>query len=134
MIRLELPAVPSTNNLYATSVRDGVPRRYLVRSADEWKQSAVERIRLVTHQRYVDGGYEPLVLPPALAVRVQHHWKLSKKKRDLDNGMKLLLDALALGLGCDDSQFRHLTIERVDLAAGQTEHVVIEVESLGGAA
>lgn len=128
MIRFDLPAAPSTNNLYATATdADGVTRRHLVRRAREWKTDAVARVRVGVAMHYGRAGTPPA--PEALALHLRLHWRAGRR-RDVDN-QKLLIDAVAAGLGVDDSAFRALTVLRVDLASTEdAEYVEVGVEPL----
>jgi crossover junction endodeoxyribonuclease RusA len=76
-------------------------------------------VRLVGHM----GG--PLPLTGALAVEVKLH-PPDRRRRDLDNLLKALLDALQhAGVYADDSLIDRLSVEKGEVAVGGKAVVVI---------
>jgi Holliday junction resolvase RusA-like endonuclease len=100
MIRLSLPLGPSANHFY-------IHTRTGTRLTPEAKAYRLEVWAMVMQQTTPE---EREVLKGDLVLFVWVHWP-DKRRRDLDNIAKNLLDSIAPALGIDDSQFKALHVE-----------------------
>lgn len=99
MLEVTLPLPPSLNHqyhrLHGRVVLTGQARTYrdeaawLVRAAADRQPGVASRLRVIVRFRFGD-----------------------RRRRDLDNPLKLLLDAVCTGLGVDDSQIDELHVYR----------------------
>jgi len=104
MIELELPYPPSVNHYYR---RDG-PRTLISRRGRAYRKSVCEVLAAT--------GIKPLVGPLAVEIEM---FPPDRRRRDVDNVQKALLDALQHGGAYeDDSQIERLSIERFDPTRG----------------
>lgn len=112
MIELELPYPPSVNHYWRR-----VGARTLISRGGRAFRKAVCAILAA-------GGVRPLTGPLAVEVAV---FPPDKRRRDIDNVQKALLDALAHGGAYqDDSQVARLTVERQHVVAGGKVRVRLE--------
>jgi crossover junction endodeoxyribonuclease RusA len=112
MLELELPFPPSTNRLWR---RVGA-RTLLSREGRAYRQAVCSILR--------ERGVRPLGGRLAAAVEL---YPPDRRRRDLDNALKGLLDALAHGGAYyDDSQIDHLTIIRRAVVPGGKVTVRLE--------
>jgi Holliday junction resolvase RusA-like endonuclease len=103
-IELEDTDYWSTNNLYMTV--NG--KRILKPLARSWKESTVRKISKHKNQLLEAKKYK-------VELHIYSIWlnqDSSVRKKDLDNAAKLALDALASGLGFEDSQIWTLKLEK----------------------
>lgn len=100
MIHLTLPVPPSVNRLYRATCQRGYPRLYKHPKA----QAYMDEVCLLT--RHLD--------PLACEVAVELHVYRPRKKGDLDNYMKLLLDSLNSIAFEDDKQIVEIHAYRYD--------------------
>jgi Holliday junction resolvase RusA-like endonuclease len=113
MLELELPYPPSVNHYWRR-----VGARTLISRGGRAFRQAVCSILAVRGIRPLDG---PLVVEVAI-------YPPDKRRRDIDNLQKALLDALAHGGAYhDDSQIARLTIERREVVADGK--VVVRLEA-----
>lgn len=97
MMSICLPVPPTVNHIY-------IHTRYGTRlhpTAAAYRDEAIARIREAT-----GGGWWHVGLCYVLTVRIT--FANEKRPRDLDNCLKLLIDALANGLGFNDRQIVEL--------------------------
>lgn len=112
-MELKLPYPPSVNHYY----RHVGHRTLISRKGREYRQAVAEAVML---QR----GSKRLAGPIAVDITV---WPPDKRRRDLDNLCKGLLDSLQhAGVYLDDSQIERLTIERMLVATGGSVIVTIQ--------
>lgn len=112
MTELELPYPPSVNHYWR---RVGA-RTLISRGGRAFRRAVCSILRL--------SGVRPLEGPVELVVDV---YSPDRRRRDLDNLQKALLDALAHGGAYhDDSQIARLTIQRRHLVAGGKVRVRLE--------
>lgn len=133
--RLELPYPVSVNDLYRPVVHRGQARFILSDAARRYRQTITEAVLIQRSKRHRDPsigaarhGSDPL------ALRILMHPPDDKKKHDIDNVLKALLDGLKhAGVFDDDAQIEDLHVTRCqpDAAKGR---VVVEITSLEGAA
>ena len=108
-IELTLPFPPTVNTYWR---RHG----HIIHVSMRGRQYRKEVISLV-------GGIEPYAGPIAVAVEV---YPPDRRKRDLDNLLKSLLDSLAhAGAYHDDCQIQRLSIERRDVCEDGKAVVII---------
>lgn len=118
MIELTLPYPPSVNR-YWRSVRVGKRSQVLVSEAGRKFQAAVRDAVLLAraNKQYSERLVVDVMLYPADA-----------RKRDIDNSLKSLLDALGkAGVYIDDSQIDVLRVSRKEWCSGGKCEVVIKV-------
>lgn len=100
MITLELPWPPSVNHYY----RHVGPRVIISRDGRQYRDIVASRIREAAIKKF-DGPVELNIqlYPP------------DKRRRDVDNILKCVLDTLTYGgVYFDDSQVRRLTVEKLE--------------------
>jgi Holliday junction resolvase RusA-like endonuclease len=95
-LRCVVPWPPTANHCFVTT-RTG--RRVLTRSALQYRAQAQ---KLVQHER-VQAAF--VVPADAFVVVEAWYYKPDRRRRDTDNVRKVLADAVAQALDCDDSQF-----------------------------
>lgn len=113
-----LPFPPSVNHYWHTTVRrkrGGVPtiQRYISEAGKSFRANAIKQCVLFSRGTYpVDGriGCEVILAPP------------DKRKRDVDNYTKGVLDALeAAGVFLDDNQVKEIVVRMTEpVAPGMT--------------
>ena len=112
MIELELPYPPSTNHYY----RNVGPRTIISREGRAYRQ----RVCAILLRR----GVKPMARPLAMHVDVHPP---DRRRRDLDNCLKSLLDSLEHGGAYkDDSQIVDLHVRKLDPIPGGKAVVSIE--------
>lgn len=100
---VDLPLPPSVNHRYVRTRRGGVA---LTARAREYQES-------VYAEMLAQLGHVPRPWQGArLGVRVQLHYP-DRRRRDLDNALKALLDAVCAVLGVDDAAVDCLVVQRV---------------------
>jgi crossover junction endodeoxyribonuclease RusA len=99
-VTFDLPTPPSTNNLFASVVIKGKPRRIVTRDYKAWREKAAKIL-----DRYVT---EPLPKPYGAHIRVHvNHCS------DIDGRIKAVLDALVTAkIITGDQWINRLIIER----------------------
>lgn len=98
-----LPLPPSINRTYRTTRTGGF---YATREAHAWKETAILRLR--------EAGI--CAVPPGTqALRVYAEVR-SSDRRDIDAGVKILLDAISASCGIDDSKVVYLQMTKVRAA------------------
>ncbi|MFW5829717.1 MAG: RusA family crossover junction endodeoxyribonuclease [Planctomycetota bacterium] len=111
MIILELPWPPSVNHYY----RRVGSRTLISRSGRAYRRTVVAQLR----------SCFPAPLSGRLAVAIDAH-PPDRRRRDLDNAQKALLDALQhAGVYTDDSQIDDLAIHRRDPVPGGRVRITI---------
>lgn len=101
---LKLPAVPSLNHYYGNRNSAHGRQRYVTSDGKAFKR---EVVAMVMQQR---AAY---AINNRLHVSVTHFWKKDRRRRDLDNYWKPLLDALVqAGVMEDDSLIDKITAIR----------------------
>lgn len=127
MLRLTLGLPPSTNHLYRVVVRQGKGGRYLGRALATEVLTFRQEVAVAIQQARAAG--QPTAFPRhrPLAVRVVAY--MPNLRRDLDNVLKGLLDALAPQLGIDDAWVVELVArKRIDPAHPRCEVELEEIE------
>lgn len=102
MLALHLPLPPSVNHLYHRSERGVV----LTDQARLYRDEAAWLVRSA-----VAAAREQPATTDRLHVTVRFRFG-DRRRRDLDNPLKLLLDAVCAGLAVDDSQIDELHVYR----------------------
>ena len=111
-LQFTLPFPPSANHIWR---RVGT-RTLLSRRGREFRQEVCALLR--------SQGVKPLSGPLEMTIDI---FPPDRRRRDVDNVQKALLDALAHGGAYhDDSQIDRLTIERQSVVRGGKVHVLIE--------
>lgn len=99
MIRIKLKDTPpSTQHIY----RHNGPRTYMTKEGSDCKES---------YQWEIKSQYKGKPLLDPISVVIELYWK-DKRKRDVDNFNKLILDAGSGILWEDDSQITELIIRK----------------------
>ena len=115
-LRLELPYPPSVNNYWHASGK----RRYISPAGKKFTEEVLMVVKQSGSKSFGD---------KSLGISVMIHPR-SKRKFDLDNTLKAILDAL-MKAGCydDDSQFEYIEIARGDHRDGGAAVVhIYEIE------
>lgn len=111
-LQFTLPFPPSANHIWRRVGR----RTLLSRRGREFRQEVCALLR--------SQGVKPLSGPLEMTIDI---FPPDRRRRDVDNVQKALLDALAHGGAYhDDSQINRLTIERQSVVRGGKVHVLIE--------
>lgn len=114
MLNLILPFPPSVNSYWGFKGS----HRYLTPKAKDFKQSVFWLFRQSQHKGF--GGHR-------LSVSIIFQAP-DRRKRDLDNYLKSLLDSLTqAGVYNDDSQIDFLSVSRGDIAQGGLTRLSIEI-------
>jgi crossover junction endodeoxyribonuclease RusA len=103
-LRLVVPPPPSTNNLYTRGQGHG--RRVLTDVARAYKDEVA--LLAIVASRAIQWRYSK---GERLAFSLVLHFP-NRRRRDLDNSLKAVLDSLAAALGFDDSCIDRITVER----------------------
>lgn len=125
ILSFELPLPPGVNNQYVTVGR----RRVLSKSAQKFKRDVsklVERLRL---DGRLSPSHESHVKSTLLGVYLTFYFE-TPRRRDLDGGLKIALDALATALDFDDRDVvdLHLT-KQIDPLHPR---LVVQIETIAG--
>ena len=104
-VRYELPYPPSVNNYWHTSGK----RRYISPAGKKFTEDVAKNVYEQGYKRFGN---------KSLGISVMIHPR-SKRRFDLDNTLKAILDAL-MKAGCydDDSQFEYIEIARGEARDG----------------
>ena len=104
-VRYELPYPPSVNNYWHTSGK----RRYISPAGKKFTEDVAKNVYEQGYKRFGN---------KSLGISVMIHPR-SKRRFDLDNTLKAILDAL-MKAGCydDDSQFEYIEIARGEAKDG----------------
>lgn len=114
--KFEMPFPPSVNQ-WKTPFKG---RAILTKRGREYRAEAIEEMRLL--------GLSREMLSERLSVRIKLYMP-DKRRRDIDNYLKSLLDALTKAeFWVDDEQIDKLTVERCDVVKGG--NVIVEVTTL----
>jgi len=107
VLTFTIPLAPSLNNAYPTNWRTG--RRYLTKAGNDFKHDVSTMARVYAYSADWDAGSGPLGLRLVM-------WFPNKRRTDLDGRIKLAQDAIAEGLGIDDSRFDELHVYRAGVS------------------
>ena len=114
MISVEIPMTPPSINHYYIHVGK---RKVIGEKGLEFRALVAY---LVPRDKVIYPG-ERLVFTARI------HWA-DRRKRDLDNAMKCLIDAFAIAVGFDDCQIDELHVYRVPFVKGQRAFVNVKIE------
>lgn len=116
MIALELPWPPSVNH-YWVHTRRGV---FIAAKGIGYRMATKVALREAKF-------FKPYTGPLAISLKL---FPPDRRKRDIDNGLKCILDSLVTaGLMLDDSQVKRLEIEMMDEMANAVEVYVKQIDS-----
>jgi len=107
VLAFTIPLAPSLNNAYPTNWRTG--RRYLTKAGNDFKTEVSTMTRVYAYSADWEAGSGPLGLRLVM-------WFANKRRTDLDNRIKAAMDAIAEGLGIDDSRFDELHVYRAGIS------------------
>ena len=114
---ITLPWPPTLNTYWRNSVVNGRPRTMLSRKAKIYRKTV--------YGWCLKEGIAAQKLSGRLAVRIDCY-PPDKRKRDLDNLPKAVLDALThAGVWLDDSQIDELVVVRLDVVKGGMIKVLV---------
>lgn len=121
-IMLALP--PGINQQYVT-LKNG--RRGLSQASKQWKKGAKQEIALHRFDGRISDGFVAAAQKGYLAFTFQFYFE-SPLRRDLDGGLKILLDTLCDALGVDDNRVVDLHLsKRIDPLRPR---VAVQIEAL----
>ena len=115
MISVEIPMVPPSINHYY--IQTG-KRKVIGEKGLEFRALVAYLV-----------PYANILKTDRLAFTALIHWA-DRRKRDLDNAMKCLIDAFAIAVGFDDCQIDELHVYRVPFVKGQRAFVNVKIEVL----
>ena len=102
---LTLPYPPSVNSYWGTAIRKGKVVHFLSKRAKAFREAVITQCLLDDAPRMMQGNL-------ALSVTLQPP---DHKMRDIDNGLKALLDALQHAhVFANDNQVRRLAVEMIE--------------------
>jgi crossover junction endodeoxyribonuclease RusA len=96
-LRIVLPLPPSVNNQYVTVGR----RRVLSAAARAFNSDAAKSVEALRASGRLPWESERALADTSLSVALTYYFE-TPRKRDLDGGLKITLDALSRALGFDD--------------------------------
>lgn len=96
-LSLELPLPPGVNNQYVTVGR----RRVLSKPARAFKQDVAKQIERMRISGSLTRRAEAAIIGSLLGVYLTFYFE-TPRRRDLDGGLKIALDAMAAAIGFDD--------------------------------
>src|SRR4051812_40067226 len=122
-LRIVLPLPPSVNNQYVTVGR----RRVLSAAARAFNSDAAKSVEALRANGRLPWETERALADTSLSVALTYYFE-TPRKRDLDGGLKITLDALSRALGFDDRDIvdLHLT-KKIDPLHPRVE---VEVETV----
>lgn len=122
-LSIELPLPPGVNNQYLTVGR----RRVLSKSAKAFKSDVAKLIDQLRHHDGLSRQTELTLGSSLLGVYLTFYFE-TPRRRDLDGGLKIALDALATAIGFDDRDVvdLHLT-KQIDPLRPRLE---VQIESI----
>ena len=122
MISLDLP--PGINQQYVT-LKNG--RRGLSQASKQWKKGARQRIALHRFEERIDDEFVHRAQSGYLAFTFDFYFE-SPLRRDLDGGLKILLDTICDAIGVDDNRVVDLHLsKRIDPLRPRVE---VQIEAL----
>lgn len=99
-VSVTLPRPPGIDGGHTYRHASGRP--YLTREAVRWHAAAILLVQAAAReQEWQDDPHGTLSV-----------WVRRGDRRDVDSGVKILLDAVCAGLGTDDRRVQRLTVER----------------------
>ncbi len=107
VLTFTIPLPIPLNNAYPTNWRTG--RRYLSKAGNDFKAEVSTMTRVYAYRADWEPGSGPLGLRLVM-------WFPNKRRTDLDGRIKLAQDAIADGLGVDDSRFDELHVYRAGVS------------------
>ncbi len=121
-IKLTLPYPVSTNRYWRTAVVNGRARTYSSKEANDYRR-AVQRLAKAERVKAHDGDYKIILrVHPKLTARKT----ASKVCVDIDNALKVALDALQGVLYHDDKQVKELNVSYGQPVIGGALTVIAE--------
>ena len=96
-LRIVLPLPPSVNNQYVTVGR----RRVLSAPARAFNSNVAKSVEALRASGQLSWESERALADTSLSVTLMYYFE-TPRKRDLDGGLKITLDALSRALGFDD--------------------------------
>jgi crossover junction endodeoxyribonuclease RusA len=128
---LNLPWPPSVNAYWRSPNKGPLAGRTLISEKGRAYREAVEKS---FWRQKVDGRLPPFDRPLDARLQVAlYAYPPDKRRRDLDNLPKAVLDALThAGVWADDEQIDSLSIQRCDrIAGGRIKVIVTEITTAG---
>jgi crossover junction endodeoxyribonuclease RusA len=123
-IDLTLPLPPGINQQYVT-LKNG--RRGLSENSKKWKKVAGQEIALYRFDGRISDAFVAQAQQGYLAVSFEFYFE-SPLRRDLDGGLKILLDTLCGALGVDDNRVVDIHLsKRIDPLRPR---VAVQIEAL----
>ncbi len=107
-----IPLPLSLNNMYPTS-KSG--HRYMTKEGKSFKSAASMYAMVAARNAGWEAGWEAGSGP--LGLRLVMWFLNTNRRRDIDNRIKAAADAIAEGLGIDDSRFDELHVYRAGVSA-----------------
>lgn len=122
-LTIEVPLPPGVNNQYLTVGR----RRVLSKSAKAFKSDVAKLIDRLRTQGALSRNTESTLCSSLLGIYLTFYFE-TPRRRDLDGGLKIALDALATAIGFDDRDVvdLHLT-KQIDPLRPRLE---VQIESI----
>lgn len=117
IVKLELPEPPSANRYW----RMARGRLYASSEAKAYKAEVVARAIRAGYRTATD-----LPFPKGISIVVRVEWHRSRRAGDLDNRLKIVMDALNGVLWADDMQVVEIHAYRYDAPRAGALHLLVE--------
>jgi hypothetical protein len=110
---LNIPFPPSNNSIYASGRFNGITRRYHSKKAKEYVKEF--KTWAILNAKELKQARELIATGRDLTLFIEYHtnWKNkdeTRKKKDVFNYDKLMIDLLFFNLGCDDSAVKNVVM------------------------
>ena len=122
---VQLPFPPSSNTYYRAISRGGFCQNIISKKGRKYKEDVENHFNYLNHHDMMLSEM-PIANTARLIVSINLH-PPDKRRRDLDNYLKALLDSCTGFIWKDDEQIDRLILERKEVVKGGMVEMTIEV-------